>query len=166
MSTEKRPTTTAGTESIRQTIEQARAKFAFEKVAEVAGRHENFDFQSNYRGLVEKLPAMIQTNGLGQTLAFLYSKGTNKEGSFVPNEKAEARLYQHLRMWLCRTDWPIGPYPGAAPQGERPELCLLDRLTSGDSRTYRRATVEALALIAWLKRFAGGMLTKKESRGG
>lgn len=147
--------------SLQQTLDQARAAFAFQRMKEVRDKGGP-ELRKGYRSHVEKLPAMIQTNGLGQTLAFLYSKGT-EDARFVPDKKAEARLYQHLREWLCQEEWPIGPYSEPV-EGEDSdeELKLLCRLTHCDSQVYRRATVEALALVSWLKRFAGGMLEKGE----
>lgn len=145
--------------SFQQTLAQARAAFAFDRVREVRDSG-NTDLGKRYRSQVEKLPAMIQTNGLGQALAFLFSKGTDKEGHLDPKE-AEGRLYKHLDRWLGRTEWPIGPYSQAEEGEGDEEAKLLYRLSHRDSRVYRRATVEALALITWLRRFASGMLERE-----
>ena len=54
--------------SKRQTQEQERAKQAWENVhGDVKGKN----FAGEYKSLVSSAPADIQTNGLGQTVAFL-----------------------------------------------------------------------------------------------
>jgi CRISPR-associated protein Cmr5 len=119
-------------------IEQKRAELAYRLVSEVKQR------QKDYESWAQKLPAMIMTNGLGQTLAFLYSK-RNKD----PEKKL---LYDHLSEWLLSKDAPVA--------WENEEGDLIKRIIhpSTTSITYRQATQEALAFIGWLKRFAEGLL--------
>ena len=61
----------------RQTQEQKRAKYAWECV-ENAEKILNSK-ASDYGNLARGLPSYIQTNGLGQTLAFLLGKGKYKD---------------------------------------------------------------------------------------
>ena len=113
--------------STRQTQEQRRAAQAWKDVSkDVKGK----DFASEYKSLVSSAPADIQTNGLGQTLAFWRSKGKPEHNT----------LYRHLSTWVIRE------------MGEQGDL--LQWITSTDSVRYRQATVEALAFLVWLKRFA------------
>jgi CRISPR-associated protein Cmr5 len=125
-----------------RTKEQERADFAWQKVNEVRGRN----FEKEYRQLARSMFANILTNGLGQTVAFLYAKG-RKDGAFKQDD-GHATLYQHLSQWLGeKMGWQA---PGQAPV----ELIkkLVDEGTQiGD---YRRATTEALAFLTWIKRFA------------
>jgi CRISPR-associated protein Cmr5 len=72
--------------SRQQTIEQQRATQAWELVSQV--KEEGTKFQKEYDSWVKKVPVLILTNGLGQTLAFLTSKG----------DSAKERLYQHLSI--------------------------------------------------------------------
>jgi CRISPR-associated protein Cmr5 len=88
------------------------------------------DFAGEYLALVNSAPADIQTNGLGQTVAFWRSKGKD-------HHKA---LYAHLSDWVMQQ------------MGEEDDL--MRWITRSDSRRYRQATVEALAFLGWLKRFA------------
>jgi CRISPR-associated protein Cmr5 len=116
----------------RQMLEQKRARYAWERVGDVKGG----GFAREYRALARSAGADIQTNGLGQTLAFWRSK---------PDSHAHSKLYEHVSNWLCeRVDetW-VG-----ADLLEK----LIEENTSGDQ--YRRAAAEALALLVWLKRFA------------
>ncbi|MCX7840110.1 MAG: type III-B CRISPR module-associated protein Cmr5, partial [Anaerolineae bacterium] len=60
--------------SQQQTIEQERAKSAWEKVAPIVKEK----WASEYRALARSTAADILTNGLGQTLAFLRAKAKDK----------------------------------------------------------------------------------------
>jgi len=113
--------------STRQTQEQERAAQAWKDVSDdVKGK----GFASEYKALVASAPADIQINGLGQTLAFWLSKGKGEHKT----------LYRHLSTWVVQK---MG-------QGDD----LLRWITQTESTPYRRATVEALAFLGWLKRFA------------
>jgi CRISPR-associated protein Cmr5 len=124
-----------------RTIEQERANFAWEKVNGVRGQ----DYEKEYRQLARSMFANILTNGLAQTVAFLYAKGKakDKENDKFKNN-SHYTLYQHLSQWLSeKMKWQ-------APV----ELVkkLVDKSTQiGD---YRRATIETLAFLTWIKRFA------------
>lgn len=80
--------------SFQQTKEQQRAKAAWADVQAVDQKPP--EVKRKYRGLVLKLPVMILTNGLGQALAFLKSKG--KGNADDPHEI----VYAHLQNWLFR----------------------------------------------------------------
>ena len=114
-----------------RTIDQQRAAFAWDKVQALKAGSED------YLSLVNNLPAMVQTNGLGQALAFL-----------LVQKDAKALLYKHLQEWLCVAA-PRPVYPAAPPNQQ-----LISLLAKGDSLTLRRATLEVQALAVWLKRFA------------
>ena len=113
--------------SKRQTQEQKRAQKAWENVhGDVKGKN----FADEYKTLVSSAPADIQTNGLGQTVAFWLAKGNAQHKT----------LYRHLSTWVMQN---------TNAQGD-----LMRWITQTDSRRYRQATVEALAFLGWLKRFA------------
>ena len=120
-----------------RTLEQERAKHAWKCVQKV----KNQAYASAYRTIAVKAPSLILTNGLGQTLAFLKAKGKND-----PANEHEI-LYQHIEEWLKRQ---LGINKN-----------LLDWLVNNaTSQQYRLATMEALALLQWLKRFAEAELPK------
>jgi CRISPR-associated protein Cmr5 len=117
--------------SALRTLEQERAKHAWDCVQEVKDKHKHI--ADGYRAIVAKVPSLIVTNGLGQTLAFLKAK--------------HEVLYRHL------TDW-VGKKVNA--NGD-----LLNwLLNTATSQQYRLATMEALRLLQWLKRFAEAELPK------
>jgi CRISPR-associated protein Cmr5 len=130
--------------SFQQTKEQQRAKAAWADVQAVD--RKSLDVKRKYRGLVLKLPVMVLTNGLGQTLAFLRSKG--KGDTNDPHEI----VYSHLQSWLFREiRWADATQP-----------TLIERIFNTTSETYRQATVEALAYLHWLRRFAEAVLPEPE----
>jgi len=59
----------------RQTLEQERAKRAWKCIREVKGKK----YADKYGSLACKAPSLVQTNGLGQTLAFLLSKAKDQD---------------------------------------------------------------------------------------
>src|SRR3989304_8979226 len=112
--------------------EQERAKKAWELVNEVPANKIK-----EYASVVKSAPVMILTNGLGQALAFIISKSKSKEYSL---------LYDHLNKWLSgNVVWT---------QSEDISNDLIERVINEKSQGYRMATEEALAILAWVKRFA------------
>jgi CRISPR-associated protein Cmr5 len=123
--------------SALRTLEQERAKHAWDCVQEVKDK----PFAGDYRTIAVRVPSLIVTNGLGQTLAFLKAKGKGEPG----NEHEV--LYRHLADWVGRKVNADGD--------------LLNWLVNtATSQQYRLATMEALALLQWLKRFAEAELPK------
>lgn len=128
-----------------QRLEQRRAAEAWSCVQYVNEEIEDRSFKEKYSSTVSKVPSLILTNGLGQTLAFLRSK----------DEKGpERRVYEDLQGWLFRGDvikW------GTASQPE-----LIERVMDISSDKYRAVTMEALSFLTWLKRFSDAVLPKEE----
>ena len=116
----------------RQTTEQQRAKGAWENVEGV-----NESKGKEYGSWARKLPSLIQTNGLGQALAFLKAKGKGDRSSHY------TMLYNHVSTWVCKHLKPT----------ETPND-LLEWVITQNSGNYRRATNETLAYALWLRRFA------------
>jgi len=121
----------------RQTLEQERAGYAWECIREVKDRK----YADKYGSLARKTPPLVQTNGLGQTLAFLLSKARGQD-----NE--HRALYGHLSGWVTKQmSW---------------KKSLMEEVVSRDSADYRRATAEAMAFLMWLRRFAEAELGEAE----
>ena len=120
--------------SALRTLEQERAKYAWNCVQEVKGK----PFAGDYRTIAVKVPSLILTNGLGQTLAFLRSKSDRPHFQL---------LYQHLADWV-----------GSKVRANSDLLHWL--VKNATSQQYRLATMEALAWLQWLKRFAEAELPK------
>ncbi len=118
-------------------LERDRAVFAYDRVEEVS---ENANIKhSEYKSYCKKIPAMIQTNGLSATFAFMYSKG-----------KTYRTIYDQVDEWLKKR------YKGDGDIENNQEL--MKKLLKLESAKYRKVTIEILALFNWLRRFADGKL--------
>ncbi len=136
----------------RQNIEQERGKQAWDDILEIKALGDKE--QKEYRSLVRGLNAMIQVNGLGQTLGFLKAKGKNTKGQ----RNAHSYLLGHLTHWMHgHFDQTITDTNGSENDG------FLRWVTNtASSADYRRATTECLAFGTWLRRFAEGELKDPE----
>jgi CRISPR-associated protein Cmr5 len=115
-------------------LSQERAAYALERVQEAAKDHE-------YARLCRDLPAMLLQNGIGQSLAFLRSKG---------DEQAARKLYGDISGWLIEERRIYGG-------GD-----LIEAVVRGERGEYMAAQEEALELSGWLKRFADAMIGREE----
>ncbi|MGB9661670.1 MAG: type III-B CRISPR module-associated protein Cmr5 [Moorellaceae bacterium] len=138
-------------ESLQQTLEQKRAKKAWEDVQSVTARPD--DFKKKYGSLARRVPMLVLTNGLGQTLAFLLSKAKINEAPQKRSADAQAHgeLFHHLSDWTMTQ---------VAPDEKGRDLMVW--VLNSNSDAYRRATAEALAYLTWLKRFAEAELPTEE----
>jgi CRISPR-associated protein Cmr5 len=128
----------------RRIIEQERGECAWHNVTEAKERLG--EKQKEYRSLARGLNAMIQINGLGQTLAFLKAKGKGEQNGQAI-QTPHGLLYQHLSIWVSKQ------------MGNEGKSLLEWIVGSETSReAYRRATVECLAFGTWLRRFAEAVL--------
>jgi CRISPR-associated protein Cmr5 len=128
--------------SKRQTIEQKRAAQAWKDVSDVENQYRD-ELGRKYNSLTRSAPAMVQSNGLGQALAFLRAKaGREKKGEHW-------LLYSHVSTWVIQE---LKAQPKEASDG------LLEWVVQQDTPTYRRATTETMAYLNWLKRFAEAIL--------
>jgi len=98
---------------------------------------ERLSWRKKYGSLARRLPMLVLTNGLGQTLAFLKAKGKDDPAD------EHTILLKQLSAWVLSQ---------VAPGTQ--EHDLLAWVLQKDTVAYRRATLEALAFLAWLKRFA------------
>ena len=111
-----------------QNLEQVRAKHALEKAPDAKKQANEGDCLSGY-------PSLIINNGLLATLAFSLDK-----------EKQHLRVGNAVAYHLHHLGVVVQSAPDAA--------ALRDALVKADSYKLRRATAEALAFLAYLKRFA------------
>ncbi len=119
--------TLQGQPSQRQTTEQKRAYQAWQSVESI--QKEDKKVRGEYGTQARKLAAMIQINGLANTVAFHKSK----------DNVAQSRLMEHLEAWLqimLKTDQN-----------------LMNYIMETSTENYRRATSEAIVFAGWLKRF-------------
>lgn len=108
-----------------KSLNQERASFALKKVKNIDSEEKN-----KYATTAKKIPAMITTNGLIPTLAFLKSK------------KESESVYNTINEWLNQKGYNKNSQNNDA----------LESLLSCDFSTLRLATMEAMAFANWLKR--------------
>ncbi|MBK8230639.1 MAG: type III-B CRISPR module-associated protein Cmr5 [Candidatus Eisenbacteria bacterium] len=106
---------------------------------------------TEYAIQARKLPARIQTNGLGQTLAFLYSKSKGDK-SERKGDKGETLLLIHLGE-------RIKPLLQSDRDLSDPDK-IMHALVHMTPDEYRRCTHELMVSAEWLKRFADGLFEK------
>lgn len=105
----------------------------------------------NYRAYARKIPQMILSNGLGQTLAFVKSKAKNGNAYEV--------LYSQMTDYLKSDSTARIPRPQDINE-------LVEWVISLNSYQYRYAIEEILAFLNWVKRFAEGLIeTEEEGEG-
>jgi CRISPR-associated protein Cmr5 len=119
-----------GTLSMLYTTEQRRAQFASQSARDT----------KEYKSAADRLPAMILTCGLLQTLTFYKTKD-----NLVP-------VYEDVEAWFREAC------------GLPPDRELLTRLLTDSPAEYRADTQEALAFATWLKRFADAKNKDRERR--
>ena len=121
-------------------------KFAFKLVKQVKEK-ETEKVQSDYKSYVKSLPAMVINNGLGNALAFEFSKG--KDGN------AHEKLLEHIMKFA-------NGYLGFSPPNLTSKA-LMEEILRMDIHKYMFCTEQILLFLNWLRRFADGMI--KEVKG-
>ncbi len=127
-------------------LEQGRAAFAY-TCAEGAKRDLGKKAKE-YKSYVKKMPMLIKTNGLGSAVAFAFAKGS-KDG-IAKKDNAWGLLYIHLETYLKDKS------PSKLFTVENNQLAK--KMTEIDSFTYRATTIDVLAFLGWLRRFADGLI--------
>lgn len=130
----------AGEDKLRTKIENGRAAFAFEKVKGFVQTHPE-KINKEYRSYIKKMPAMIQVNGLGQSLAFCYAKGS-----------VYGDIYRQIEAWIKQEQTPL--MQKYDPQGKE----FVEIIVNMKSNDYRLVSREVMAFLNWMRRFADGMI--------
>lgn len=113
--------------STRRSLEQQRAGEAWKAVHSVQDNNGK-----EFKSVVTSLPADIQANGFGQTMAFLQAKGKG----------------EHKAAFDAVTRW-------VQQRLNIPDKDFMSWLmTKATTDQYRQATAEAIAFAIWMKRFA------------
>jgi CRISPR-associated protein Cmr5 len=127
-----------------------RARWAWEQVKNIGGLDDK-RVEARYHTLVRKLPSLLQGSGLGQTLAFLFSK--RGQGGQAP----EGRLLGQLAQWILPRERQRDPM--------RDMETLMEELVKMSPALYRHHSRELLIVAEWLKRFADGLLVAADESG-
>jgi len=118
-----------------KTLDQIRAQYAWECVQGV---------DDKYRNLAKSLPALVMSNGLMQTLAFLQSKANQ--------DNEHAKIVSHVLGWLSR------PEAQVLRQEQGHDFApAMEALAGCNSLHYQRATEEALGILKWIRYLASAV---------
>jgi len=110
-----------------KTIEQERAYFALKCVERIKDK----EIKDKYGRNAKRLPALLTSNGLVSTLAFLKSKSETEQ------------LYKDIEKWLKEKRKML-----------EENKSLLEYCLEISSAQYRLLTAESLVFAEWLKRMA------------
>jgi CRISPR-associated protein Cmr5 len=142
---------------VHKTLEQERAYAAWGLVYETKNSADKETFKK-YSSLVKGFPATINSNGLGQAVAYLLSK---KEG-----KNAEGLLLEHLGLWLTKSHLNEDSLFYPRPYEEKyDQNALMKSIKNNGSTQYILATLEALAFLNYLRRFAAGLSDEPKTAG-
>jgi CRISPR-associated protein Cmr5 len=127
-----------------KTLEQERSNYAFESVSKIKGK----PFEKDASSLISKLGTLILTNGLGNTLAFLFAKGKD----------------HHLEVIAIISNWLFKQKGQKEPGFKRDnvkvkiEEIMRELVLNATVEQYMYYTEETLRLVNWLRRFSDAML--------
>lgn len=122
----------------KKSLEQVRAEHALNEVKEVQKER----YAGKFRSYVERLPAAIIMNGLGQAMASELAAAGRAEND---DRLAHKRLYECVEKWIrCRRIYN--------------QENLMDAIVKGSQEQYVLAQAEALAYLEWLKKFSQAFL--------
>lgn len=127
-------------ESKPESLDIQRARHAWKQANDIGA------VTTDFLGAAKKLPMMIRTCGLAQSLAFFEAKESNKE------------IRKACEKWLREVGVLPRPAARQAPRQAAPQeatLSLCETLISPESTPdhLRRCTSETMAYLNWLIRF-------------
>ncbi|WP_022855929.1 type III-B CRISPR module-associated protein Cmr5 [Thermodesulfobacterium thermophilum] len=139
-----------------KTLEQKRAEYAYKIVERVKDQSYASDFSS----LVSKMHSYILTNGLGNTLAFLFSKGKEHHlliaGIMADWILRKCKIVSTNGFDRFNDHWIFNSDKVKSKLGDILNGLVLEL----DVYHYSVVTNELLSLFIWLKRFSDGIIEK------
>lgn len=130
------------TETMTKSLEQDEACHALKAIQSLQdGSLEN---QRDYLTQITRLPAMVLSNGLGHSMAFLLAKDEKSKSSVY------YVLFKHIADWLTEQ----GVYPA---EGD-----IMRHMMEGNMTQYIEAQSYVMRILTWLVRFAKAYLSSEE----
>jgi len=128
---------------VEQTLGQKRAAHALEAIKRLE-KEKNY---GNFGSYVQRLPATIVMNGLGQAMAGELAAARLVKGEKMSlDEKAHKILFDCVESWLYKSNVYTK------------ENGLMEAIVKSSQEDYVRAQAEALAYLDWLKKFSQAYL--------
>jgi CRISPR-associated protein Cmr5 len=110
-------------------------------------KQQNLDI-GKFDSYVERLPATIVTNGLGQAMAFELAASRLGKTDRKPDERAHELLYRIVESWLQEC--------GICQKGKD----LMKTIVNSSQEDYVRIQYQALTYLDWLKMFTQAYLKR------
>ena len=149
-----------------QTLEQKRASYSYDCVDNI----KNLPFAEKFKTLVKRTPTLILTNGLGNTLAFLFSKGKDEHialayiiGRYLFEENEYTKGIFNLSDETFKENFE-SVKENLSNLKTSMQNPIFKNLIFTDTDKYILATEETLRLLNWLKRFVEAMIEDKEEK--
>jgi len=141
-------------------LDQSRARFAWQcvrplKDSKAEAKNGKGGLREEYHSIVRSFPSMLQSAGIGQSVAFLMAKAADKRSG-------HAKLLHHLTEWLLRNNNTV-PWSDAKKQADAAAELLERLLDEQDPAVWWRADEEAIEFSLWLKRFSESIQEKEKS---
>ncbi|EEP60692.1 type III-B CRISPR module-associated protein Cmr5 [Sulfurihydrogenibium yellowstonense] len=130
-----------------KTLEQERSNYAFKCISEIK-ELKDISFEKNASSLISKLGTLILTNGLGNTLAFLFAKGKDHH----------LEVIAIISNWLFRQEGQKEPGFKRDNVKNEIEKIMKKLVLDASVEQYMYYTEETLRLVNWLRRFSDAML--------
>ncbi|NKQ38577.1 MAG: type III-B CRISPR module-associated protein Cmr5 [Methanosarcinales archaeon] len=127
--------------SVIKGIGQGRAKCAYDCANKISK-----DLKNIYSSHVKSFPMLVKTNGLGASLAFLFSKKDKEKGVY-------REVGDSIVTWLKMDE----KYKNYGLKTVSDLKSLLDGVVQLNSQEYHALTIEVLAFFNWLRRFSEGL---------
>ena len=128
-------------------VKLTKAQSAYIIVENFIDEEENTDEKTlkKFKSYATKLPTMIKTNGLINSIAFIKGKKSEK---------------QYVHLYNSINDWYTQKY-------NLNNKCMIKDILEGERAYERAVTIEILSLLVWIKRFAVSeinMLLEKQQK--
>jgi CRISPR/Cas system CMR-associated protein Cmr5 small subunit len=132
-----------------QNREQIRARHALNFKRKIE-RKETIASGKEGGDAIRKIPAMVMGSGLLAATAFAIEEKKNRQtGEMEPRSKGHRAIFDEIAEHLASTEIDITP-------GVTDAKSLIDYLAGTESATLKLATDEALAWLAYARRFVSG----------
>lgn len=128
--------------------DKLRATFSYKAVDSFVNNNSK-ENQKKYRAYIRSIPSMILNNGLGSTIAFIFSKNEEDVYNSLGSDIYDW-LNQRQNSYLINLD--------KKEQSKEKLQELTNKIICLNSSEYRAVTNEILSLFNWLKRFTEGMI--------
>ncbi len=114
------------------------------------------DFQDKYKSYIKSFPALLISEGLILALAFTLSK-SDKNGK---GERARSYVFDHVVTWLKRSGVISTDLNGEISKEIAEKI--VEEISNMEFERYRLASLEALRVSDWLRRFAEALIEGEE----